>query len=80
MVMSILCPECGLQHPPVVPGTCPMAKAKEVEEIAKQESGTRVVNLSIDIQKEYLNKSKTLATDPEKITMGQKILEFVKNM
>ena len=65
MPASIECKECGLFHPPVAPGCCPMANSKEANEEAIQEHGNALVELSIEVQKAFL-KRVGIFNNPEK--------------
>ena len=47
------CSDCGMIHPPTVPGQCPAAKAQKREESVQG----RTVNVFISTLSDYLHKS-----------------------
>jgi len=74
------CTECGLIHPPVARGQCPVAKGKQVRQQAESEVSTVVTNLSFDIQKAYLVKIQKIDSVEQKELIGKKILEFINTL
>ena len=80
MPASIQCKECGYMHPPVAAGQCPRAKQKAVDEEAKAEADTRVANLSVEIQRTYLQKIRKIEDVERKIELGRNILRYINGL
>ncbi len=76
--MQQQCSECGLLHPPVAPGTCPVRKGQKIDEVEKAEKGTFLVECMLDIKKDFLNHLKSTSEDEIRIVTA-KIRNLILN-
>ena len=56
MAGSAQCTECGLIHPPVAKGHCPIANVNKVKEDLKSEKNLEYVNVAIEVQNLFNKK------------------------
>jgi len=68
------CPECGLSHPPVAPGTCPVAKERNRKTERKAEMGAKLFDSFETIQKSFMDKFK----DADEATIN-KVVAQIRN-
>jgi hypothetical protein len=66
------CPECGLSHPPVVPGSCPVAKEQNRKDELKAKMGSKLFDSFESIQKSFVEKFK----DADETTINKAVAQI----
>ena len=79
MAYSQGCPECGYIHPPVPPGTCPVANQKNMEAVVRAESSTYIANTACEVQKQFMTKIKLITSEPLMQKFSEEVLNFIRN-
>lgn len=74
--MSTKCPECGLLHPPVAKGECPIAKEKSLEELEKAGNNERIVKYQQAIRTKLQQKLSNM-TDEQQENFSSDVFKFI---